>query len=76
MENFIVNEFIEERKPSATAYEFDSFKKAEEFAKTYKNGIYSNCYKHEPSYPYLWIRAERITDAGRELPFSYCYFAE
>ena len=76
MENFIINEFIEERKPSGQAYEFDCFKKVEEFVKTYKNGIYSNCYKLEPPYPYLWVRLEENTESGRELPFSYCYFAE
>lgn len=76
MKNFIINEFIEERKPSGQAYEFDSFIKAEEFAKTFKNGVYSNCYKHEPPYPYLWVRVEEITEGVRGLPSSYCYFAE
>jgi hypothetical protein len=76
MDNFIINEFIKERKPSGPSFKFENFDKVEDFVKTFKDGVYSNRYKFEPPYPYLWVRIEEITDGGYELPASYCYFAE
>lgn len=76
MNNFIISEFIEKGKPSNQPYEFESFDKVEDFVRTFKNGVYSNCYRHEPPYPYLWVQAEGIIEGDRGIPSSYCYFAE
>ncbi len=75
MKNFLVNEFLEERKPSGKTYEFDNFSKVQDFMNTFQNNAYSKCYRNEPPYPYVWVRVEEITENGQDLPISYCYFA-
>lgn len=40
------------------------------------NGSYPILYKNEPSYPYVMILMEEITESGRENPIPYCYFAQ
>lgn len=75
METYLIDEFLADRKPGIQIANFERFDKVEEFVKSFKNGIYSSCYKYEPPYPYLWVRLENNSDGDRKNQ-SYCYYAK
>ena len=76
MENFVVNEFFDEKK-TGLQKEFSCFSEVEDFMKYFNNGSYPTCYKNNPPpYPHVLVRIEILTEYGPINNKPYCYYAK
>ena len=75
MDNFVLYECLEKNVAGRLLGEFSDFSKVKDFIQGSYIDAYPKAYKHEPSYPYILVLIEEITENGRNSPIAYCYYS-